>query len=372
MNAAIVGERPRELQIKGILPGHAPVSVTKKGLGFTVFRQRLAELKEEKPEEWDAINKSIKADVERGSAPGSVHVDSIMKDMSIAYANDEFIGDRLMPFVQSDGLSGKYFEYPKTNQTAYPDDELNDRSLPNEVNRKITEKEVSLIGRALSEHIDKATLENQTDPLSELVDAQFNVLHGLHFLREKRQATILTTAGSYTNSTTVSTKWDTSSGKPVNDVADALRTTWTGRGPGKWVGFMSLAVWDKLKVNDQLLDMFKYTSGGVVTMQQVANAFGLDDLLIGSPRENTANENQTASYSRIWGDVFGIVRVASMPSKRNVGFGVTFADRAAHLGIQKPSELEGVYGGVTVKYSRYERQHIVGADAGHLLLAPLT
>lgn len=51
-----------------------------------------------------------------------------------------------------------------------------------------------------------------------------------------------------------------------------------------------------------LLDMFKYTSGGTVTMEQMAQAFRVDRILEAAGLKNAVNQGQTMSLSNIWGN----------------------------------------------------------------------
>jgi len=328
-----------------------------------------------------AINSSdpkVRAMVERANAgilacrstPGQVHIDSAMSTMSLMYANDDYIGERLMPVVYTGGkLSAKYFTYPKRERFAYPDDAASDRSSVNELNESRSSQSVSLEGRALKEWVGQDTLNNQDAPLNELLDAQQNVVEGLAFKRELRIAAIVGAAGSYGSNTGSPTVLWSAGGDPLGDIDTAKAATWNGRGQGKRIAFMSVNVWNVLKRHQQVLDTLKYGGSPEAPAQASLMAFakliGVDEVLVSESRKDTANEGQTASYSRIWPDVFGIVRAAA-PSVRNAGFGFTFRDAPLRQTMWF-DQAPGVSGGYFTKASCHESHDIVAADTSYLL-----
>src|SRR6185503_12976437 len=69
--------------------------------------------------------------LERAVTPTAVHVDTLLSTFSKMYANDAFIGERLMPAVSVGKRSDKYAVYPKRERLAFPTDALGFRSQPN-------------------------------------------------------------------------------------------------------------------------------------------------------------------------------------------------------------------------------------------------
>lgn len=322
-----------------------------------------------------AVDKANASILSCKSTPGQVHIDQAMTSMSLMYANDDYIGERLMPVLYTGGkLSAKYFTYPKRERFAYPDDSASDRSSVNELNESRSSQSVSLEGRALKEWVGQDTLNNQDAPLNELLDAQQNVLEGLAFQRELRIAAIVGAAGSYGSNTGSPTVAWSAGGDPLGDIDTMKAACWNGRGPGRRVGFCSLAVWNVLKRHQQLMDTLKYGgspgSPAQCSIQAFCQLVGIDDLLVSESRKDTANEGQaSASYSRIWPDVFGIVRV-SPPSVRNAAFGFTF--RSAPIAqIMWFDQEPGVTGGYFTKASCHESHDIVAADTSYLLTSVL-
>jgi hypothetical protein len=87
--------------------------------------------------------------------------------------------------------------------------------------------------------------------------------------------------------------------------------------------------------------------------------------------KQTANEGQTANYSRIRSDVFGIVRVATTPGVRNVSFGYTFRQFGAPKTMQWFDQRPGLGGRYFAKIAVSDDYKVVASDAGYLIVSPI-
>lgn len=301
--------------------------------------------------------------------PGISHNDATIGNMSVQYGNDAYIGLRLMPIIPASNKSGKYFTYDKRMQLAYPDDALGTRGSPNEITRARGVDSFTTVGYGYKDFVDNSELQNADAPLDDLADATSSLLEALAFREELRIAAIMTTAANFGGNTEAlgaAVRWDDAGSTPVADIQRARNGLWTGRGPGKVVAFTSLAAWTALQSNAQMQDLFKYSRDGLLQPEQWANYFGIDELLIGAARKDTANEGQTAAYSRIWGDVFGLVRVATTPSVRNASFGFTFRFGGIDT-TQVFDPMIGTKGGFWAKASVDETHKVVAPDTGYLI-----
>lgn len=321
------------------------------------------------------INKDLALKV---NTPGAVSRTQLLENLAVQYANEEFIGTRLLPIVPvqpSLGLSVEYWLYDKANQFSYPSDEVGTTGAVNTVSEKVSKTSTALVRRALKEFSDSWVVSMQDNIVSRLIAPQMNVLHGLNFLLEQRIAAILVNSSNYGANTVAlagGDRWDTATGDPAAVVDAAKLALWSGTGPGRWVAFTSPAVHNVLKRHPAVLDTFKYTGNPpkMATKAMLAEYFELDDYVVGAARYNSANEGQTASYSRIWTDVFGIVRVADSPSTQNASFGYT---------LQQPMQTETWYiqgqggrGGYYVQSSHADKSLIVCADCGYLVTTPIS
>ncbi len=306
---------------------------------------------------------------------GAVHVDTTLANLSIQYRNEDYIGAELMPVLPVDKKSNAFFKYGKRDRLSAPDDSVEKRAKPNEVGETRTTDNYSTKAYALTDFLDAGDLANQDAPLNEMVDAVAAVNEGLALNQEKRHATILTTAANFGGNTTTLAgvnQWSDYSGtsSPYAVITAARDAIWSGNGPTKLVGYCGLAVYNAIRRHPQIIADFKHLQGlKLPTRQQLAEYFELDDLLVAKAWEDTANEGQaSASYGRIWGKDFGIVRVAKAPSTRTACFGFTF-----RFGAMKTDEWYdpslGNKGGYLVRVGHDSDEKIVAPDTGFLIKA---
>lgn len=304
----------------------------------------------------------------RGVGAAAVHVDALMSNFSKMYTNDEYIGERLMPIVPVSKRSDKFLVYPKRERFAFPDDALSERAESNEISESRSTDNYSVKDYGLSNYLDLETLNNQDAPLNEMLDLVEAVLEGMAFKREGRIATIVQASANYSGNTAAAiTKWDTAStgGSIVADILAAKDALWRGKNPTRLIGVTTLDNWNTCIVNNPALtDKYKYTNSGFYTPDLIAGWFGLDEILIGKARQDTANEGQTASYSRMWSsDFFAIVAVAQRPSLRSLHFGSTFRMKDSPYTTSWQDPAIGVRGGLKTRVSVSEDHKIVGGDS---------
>lgn len=349
----------------------APVQRTEEGLAYERFYKKIKHAVSSKDARVKELNEEILRCKTLGSV-SSVQASTVLNNMSSMYANDEYIGLRIMPAFDMGKRIAEYYEYPKRDRLAYPDDDMEVRTEANEVNQGRSRTSVALKGRALKEFVDQTLLNNQDAPLNEMMDAQQTVLEGLSLKQEQRIATIATTNANFGgNVTTVAAgdRWDIG-GNPIGVINAALASMWVGRGASKKVAATSLDIWNVLKVHPQLLDMIR-VKDGMITREMFAAMFEIDELLVGAARSDTANEGQaTGTFARIWPNKFAIYRVATTPSKRNAVFGYTFREK---LPVQRMwfSDKDGEEGGWYTQASFADKSQIVAGDTAAIIDTPI-
>lgn len=317
--------------------------------------------------------------VERDVAPGAVHTPSTLANVSIQYANEEYIAEELLPPVNATKLSDDYYIYTKESRLAYPSDAMAARGKANEISEERDTDSYSCKPYGLKDFVDVTTLENQDAPLNEMIDLVESIQEGNLFNRELRGASILCDTASFGSGqyAAAATAWSASGGGSIiSDIHTGLDAIWSGRGPSRLLGYCSPAVWRAMCRNPALLELGKSKNNnigknGLLSTAEVAAIFELDDILVGKARKNTANEGVTASIGRIWSNVFGIVRVAKSPGVRTASFGYTFRFKNRINTRQWFDEEIGTDGGYYAQVSCHEVQKIVAAPCGYLITAPL-
>lgn len=356
---------------------------TEKGLAYERRSKKLREGLRAKDPKVLAIKAGFDAEMlaqKAGSQtpqPNAVHSNTFLTNFSVQYANDQFIGDRLMPIVGVDKRSDNFATYDKRDRFNAPDDTIGPDGDAAEVAEGRGSDNYSVTDRALMNHVPVETIENQDPVFDEMLDATEAVMAGLAIKREIRIMTKMTTAGNYPTGNKVtlsgSSQWDSASGgDPIGDIQTAAAALFHGSTPTRLVGFTNLDVFNVLVRHAALLDLFKYTRDGLITSQQLAGLFGLDELLVGASRYDTANIGQTASYSRIWGKFFGLARVAIRPSRRSAQFGSTFQLNSDPHAFNWFDPRKGKAGSNYVKVGWSDDHKIVASDTGYLISSPIS
>jgi len=299
----------------------------------------------------------------------------VLGALSVMYKNDAYIGEQLVPPVMVNGRSGIYYEFPKRERLAYPDDTIGHRASSNELDASRTTANYSVVDRGFKNFLDLEAVANQDAPLNEMVDLVEHINDGIAFKREQRLITLVTTAGNYAGNTAgAGTVWDDSSGGTIiADMLGARSSLWMGGQPTRKLGFTTIDVWNTgIAQNPALLDLFKHTQPGLIT-KAVAGQFRLDDILISESREDTANEGQSASYARMMtSKVFGMVSVATRPTIRSAHFASTFRMQGDPFTTEWTDPDPGKRGGIWARVAVSEDYKVVAGDTGFLITAAIS
>jgi hypothetical protein len=345
---------------------------TERGKRWEKTQAKLAEMlaDADKRKRLDATFMKVK-----GVSANSVHSDQFLTNMSQMYANDSYIGERLVMGVPVQKRSGKYAVYPQREQFEAPSDILtSERARANEISSTRTEANYDLLDYGLENFVSNETLENQDLPFNERADMVMELAEHMARKREVRISTLLTTAANYGsgNTTTLSgsDQWDDASGgNPIQVIQEAKAALFNGPGATDVWGFCSIDVINVLARHPTMLDLQKYTVNGLLTPESIARYLGLAGILVGESRKQTANEGQTAAYSRIWGNDFGLVRVARGPSLRTASFAALFRKNNDPVVTEWFDATAGKSGGYYVKNAVSEDLKVVASFGGYLVKA---
>lgn len=188
--------------------------------------------------------------------------------------------------------------------------------------------------------------------------------------REAALATVLTGATGETTFAGQVTQpdsaenWGEAGGKPIDDIAkaDLALTTRIGAGP-RWLVISYEALAD-LQVNEQIRAEYRRIVGQTdaaavnrrITVEALAAVLGVDKILLGAGRKNTAAKGQTAVQAYIWPQLYALlVRGVTNPGNlMEPCLGRTFVWQDANVGAE--AELKGVdnLAGIAVESYRDE------------------
>ena len=264
----------------------------------------------------------------RDVAGAPPHVDAALSTLSIRFQNEEYIGTQIMPIALVPKQSDKYSVYSDRDYLAYPDAAIGPQGQVQQLSSNVDQTgNFFCAGKALEEYVDMDNISNADAPLDLLGNATYKANDGLEWNREVQIASVLTTSANYgSNYQTISagSEWDTSNGTPVATIQDAVGNCLGGPGATEVVGWCGYNVYKVLARHPEVRELYKYTGSGLASPQLLAGTFGMDRLLVGKAWQDTANSGQTIALDRIWGEVFGVLRVSRSPRPNMYSFGMTF------------------------------------------------
>lgn len=310
------------------------------------------------------------------NSSGAVHTDRVLQTLATEYSPRGLIARKLVTNVPTNGQqSGTFRTRNKRNMLQQSNGEIGELGMPAEVTAGYSTANYACENYAWMARV-ALNLASQADiPLNLRQDAVKVAKMRSMLAEEQRWATIFTSTANYASGNyatlTGTDQWsDYTNSDPVDDVNTYLSAIYASP-DAKLVGWMGWDVWLKLKEHPAILERVKYGgspgSAAAVSMQAVAQVFGLDDLLVGSVRSTSTNENQTASYSRMWGKHFGVAAVEPGQSTEFLGFAARFAYVEETL-TEEIDTLPGLSGVQIAKIASSVDEVVVANDAALLLV----
>lgn len=238
--------------------------------------------------------------------PRDVHIDAPLSNIAVeAFSGGEFVAPRLFPIVGVDKQSNVYYTIDKAAWLRVP---TTTRRAPKESPRRI-EFSVSsdtyfADNFALSGENAHEVLANADDPIALRARTTRFVVETLQRDMEQRIANQVTSISNIGSGVTLTgaNKWSNTLSDPVSDVTTGHAFV---RGQTGVIPNTMLLDWDTYQIvrrHPVLLDMFKYTSGGLLNDAELKEVFKVQTLLVSNAIKNAALGGATASIVNIWGN----------------------------------------------------------------------
>ncbi len=253
-----------------------------------------------------------------------VHIDTALTNISVKYSNADLIGEKIFPVIPVKKESNKYFIYGKQ------DFEIdNDIRAPG-TRAKQVEWKIEGVGQYLvSEHAYEAQIpdelrNNADEPINVDVDTTEFLTNKIKLNLEKNIADVVQNPNNYASghSSTPSVKWDNyANSDPLQDINEARRVVRNAifRKPNTLV--MSEDVFLVLRRHPKLLEMYKYTVGGQLTVDILKELFEVENLYIGASGYKTEN---VLNLSPVWSNNVAYLYVTPTPGIKQISFGYVF------------------------------------------------
>jgi hypothetical protein len=290
-----------------------------------------------------------------------------------------YIQDQVVPRVTVDAPLFRYPEYPIEEAFTVYDDQVGRLDRLNEIVESATEQTGAVIDHGLLEKIpfrDMMAAENQSIPFSLKARAARNVVDKVQLNREIRVASLITTPANYQVGYKVTlagtAQWsDFVNSDPVAVVNDAAASMLIPPN----VAVMSKAVRNILRRHPKVSVALggSQESGRYVTDAELAQALGVERIIIGNTLRATTKRGQALTTGQIWGKHLALLYIPPVNSgdgtvidAASPAFALTFQWGGKVSGelAYRPGEM-GLWGGVGVLTGESLVEKLVAPFAGY-------
>jgi hypothetical protein len=162
-------------------------------------------------------------------------------------------------------------------------------------------------------------------------------------------------------------QWNDSSSTPLKDILEQIEVVRLACGMKPNVMVIDPNVELNLRRHSDFLGLFQYTSGGLVTLQQIAGVLGIDNIIVGNTIENTANEGATTVMANVFGKGCLLAHIAPTPGDEEptavTGFSWSPFDQVSATGIAVDSWYEKPYRATFYEAEMYFDCKVTATDA---------
>lgn len=299
-------------------------------------------------------------------------VDTELTAIAVAYKNDKFIADEVLPRVPVGKQSFKHRLYSLASGLTIPETRVGRISAPNRVEFGFTESSSSTEDNGLDDGIPRSDIDNAPANYSPQGHATEMLTNLIMLDREKRVADMVFGAANYgsSNKATLSgtSQWsDHTDSDPITAILTALDSCVMRPN----IAVLGNAVWTKVRTHPKVVKATNRNSGdaGVAARAAVAEMLELDEILVGQGWYNSAKPGQTPTAVRLWGKFAAFLyrdRLADTRGGTTFGYTAQWGDRVS--GQWEDKDI-GLHGGVRVRVGESVKELITANDLGYLFSA---
>lgn len=334
---------------------------------------------------------------------GQVHIDRALTNVSIAYKNEYYIADQILPSLPVDKRSDKYFIYDKS--TFLRNTALDNNNKPLSLRRPkahAAEIDYSLSNDsfycqeyALSELVADAEKAYQDSPLSAEIDSVEFLTERLKLDNEIMAAKLVGDASNYptANKVTLTTggsgtswaQYASSNSKPLNNIRDGKVQVRKGVMRNANTLMMTTDVAMYLADHPDIKDLIKYTSKDALTVSGLPAVVRGLQVIEGDAQRDSSAEGATFSGTNVWQDSGGnsyalVLYVGKDTGPKTMHFGRTFEapdDTTGKRGWSVRKWRDEPRKGMMVEVSTLRDHKLIAVDgsndsvAGYLMLSAI-
>lgn len=306
----------------------------------------------------------------------SFPINPALTAIAMAYRNPDqvLIADQVLPRIPVSQLF-KWTRYDIAQGYTVPDTRVGPKSEPNKVDFKGTELQDMVADYGLDDLISSSEADAFNampkpatgGPLSPQELSTMMIMGLVKLDREVRVAGLVFDANQYAAANKVTlagvSQWNDPASDPVVAIGDALDVPVIR--PNKMV--LGRAAWTRLRRHQKIVQACNATNqgAGIVSRQQVADLFEIQEIMVGEAFVNTARRGQAAAMSRTWGKHCLLMysnTQAAIERQPVFGFTGQFGTQVAGT-IAAPTK--GLRGGEIVRAGESVREVIAAADVAY-------
>jgi len=294
--------------------------------------------------------------------------------------NGEYIASSVFPIVNTSAQGGNYWIIEKEAFLRQHNSQRSPGTNANLIEFDVSSDTYFAGNYALASEIPLEDLTNADNALMLRGNSSDLILSGLLRDYEVRVANTVTSISNVGSGQvlTGTDKWsDFANSSPLSDVTTGHAFIRRQTGLMANTAIIDADSLSIVRRHPELLDLYKYTSGGQVDMSQLAEAFGVERLLVGKGIKITSAEGAATSVTaNIWGNSFVLARIVPTVGLKTQTLGVTMRWQPA--GFAAPMQVTrqqftgaGTKNVEVVETSTYQDEKIVARDLAYTLNAIL-
>jgi len=294
-------------------------------------------------------------------------VDPVLTAIAIAYRNDRYIADDVLPRTPVVRQEFKWHQYHLADGFTLADTRVGRLSAPNQVTFGFDEKTSSTEDYALDMPVPQADIANASgtgiDPLG------FATERGSELIaldREVRTSRLVFNTASYASgnvkNTAAAAKWSKADSKPLHAIMDTLDECIMRPN----IAILGPKVSTNLRRHPQIVKAHHGNAGddGLVPLQFLAELLELDAIYVGKSMLNIDKPGQDATLQRAWGPHAAFIyrdRTAGAQGGTTFGFTAQWGGRTAK---QITDEDVGMRGGIRARVGESVKEIIAAPELG--------
>jgi len=302
----------------------------------------------------------------------NVHVSAPLTNLAIHYRNLMFVADKVLPVLPVVKESDKYYIFSR-EELKEKDTHRAIGAESNEVDWDVSTGTYSCEAYALKKLVPDRIVRNSDAPIRPRITTMNKLLKWINLGYEKRVKDLVT--GGSLSHANPSPKWDGTSPTIESDIDGAKASIRLNAGVEPNTILMNDQVKDVVKKDSTIRNLIRYTITGSGGQELLVNGdlppvlFGLK-VTLAMAAEDTAQQGQTASYSRIWPDDVLISYVEPAPSLEALTLGYTF--RVSQGGVVVKTWREEAREGDMIEPQIIQDEKLVATACGYILDDVLT